>query len=84
MTSLTVQLPVPLSSSVDGAQLTAWPFGSVTVHETVPVGVPSAPDTVAVKLKLPPVATPAALSLTVVPVVSLAMEAEVSWPELVS
>ena len=51
---------MPLSSSVDGTQLTAWPFGSVTVHETVPVGVGPDPETVAVKLKFPPGATPAA------------------------
>ena len=38
--------------------MTAWPSGSVTVQETVPVGVSPAPDTVAVKLKIPPVATP--------------------------
>ena len=62
--------------------MTAWPFGSVTVQETVPVGLTPGPDTVAVKLKLPPVATPAASSLTVVAGVALEMEAVVSWPEL--
>ena len=39
MTSVTVQVPLPLPLSVEGAQVTAWPFGSVTVQETVPVGV---------------------------------------------
>ena len=84
MTSVTVQVPMPLPSSAEGAQVTAWPFGSVTVHETVPVGVSPAPETVAVKLKLPPVATPDESSMTLVPLAAFEMEAVVSWPELAS
>ena len=82
MTSVTVQVPTPLPLSVEGAQETAWPFGSVTVQETAPVGVTPGPDTVAVKVKLPPVATPAAVSVTPVLLWALEMEAAVSWPVL--
>ena len=82
MTSVTVHVAIPVASSVEGAQAAAWPSGSVTVHETVPVGVAPAPDTVAVKLKIPPVATPEESSVTLVLVPALEMEAEVSEPEV--
>ena len=84
MTSVTVQVPTPLPLRVEGAQETAWPFGSVTVQETVPVGVTPGPDTVAVKVKLPPVATPAAVVIDRGAVVAVEMEAALSWPVLES
>ncbi len=75
MTSVTVQVPSPLASSVEGAQETAWPFGPVTVQETEPVGVAPAPVTVAVKVRVPPVAKPEALSATTVELVASPTEA---------
>ena len=81
MTSVTVQVPSPLPSSVEGGQATAAPFGSVTVQVTEPVGVAPAPVTVAVKVRVPPVAKPEALSATTVELVASPTEA-VSSPEL--
>jgi hypothetical protein len=66
-----VQVPSPLASSVESAHVTAWPKGSVTVQVTVPVGVTGGVSggvavTEALKVNVPPVTTPAALSVTVV------------------
>ena len=83
MASVMVQVPTPLSSSVDGAHETG-PVGPETVQVIVPVGVTPGPETVALKTKVPPVTTPAAVSMTPVLLAALAMEAVVSWPELVS
>jgi hypothetical protein len=41
-------------------------LGPVTTQVSMPVGIPPGPETVAVKVKEPPVSTPAALSLTIV------------------
>ena len=78
-----VQVPMPLSSSVDGAHETG-PAGPETVQVIVPVGVTPGPETVALKAKVPSVTTPAAVSMTLVLLVALETEAVVSWPGLVS
>ena len=59
-----VACPLPSSVVVLVLQLTRLEFGSVTDQVRSPVGVPAEPVTVAVKVKLPPATTPAALSLT--------------------
>ncbi len=68
MASVIVQVAWPLPSSVVVLvlQSTGLEFGSVTDQAMVPVGVMPGPVTAAVKVKLPPVTTPAALSVTVV------------------
>ena len=71
MTEAIAQVPRPAPSSVESAQGTAWPRGSVTVQVSVPVGVTPGPDTVAVNVKLPPVLPPAASLLIVIVVPAL-------------
>src|SRR5271154_4132109 len=61
-----------MPSSVEAGQTTPAPLGSVTVQVTEPVGVTPAPETVAVKIRVPPVAKPEELSLTAVPLLSVA------------
>ena len=54
----------------------------MTVHVTVPVGVTPGPDTVAVKVKVPPVFTPVASSPTAVEDGAMPTVAVLSEPEL--
>ena len=77
MAWLMVQVPTPLSSSVDGAHETG-PVGPDTTQVIVPVGVTPGPETMALKAKVPLVTTPAAVSLTPVLLAALEMEAVVS------
>ncbi len=80
LATVTAQVPSPLTSSIDGEQVTV--LGPLTNQSTVPVGVPSNPETFAVKVKLPPAIAPAASSLTVVVEGAVATMAVVSIPEL--
>jgi hypothetical protein len=64
MAPATTQVAIPFMSKVEGLQLTV--LGPVTTQVSVPDGVPPGPVTVAVNVKVPPVTTKAALSVTVV------------------
>ncbi len=61
-----VAWPLPSSVVVLVVQLTGCELGSVTTQPTSPVGVPAEPVTVTVKIRVPPVTRPDALSATVV------------------